>query len=177
MALARRALEHFELERLVVMVAGIPPHKPAAVAAERRFRLAEVAFARVPRVELSRFELERDGAAYTVETARYAKAMWGETIFLVGADEFADFLSWHEPDAILEVARLGVATRPGTALERLDSVLRALRRPERVEFFALDPVDISSRDLRRRVASGESIDGFVPGGVAALVSELDLYRG
>ncbi len=159
------------------MVAGIPPHKPVAVSAETRFRLAEVAFERVPGVELSRFELEHDGVAYSLETVRYARAKWGETIFLVGADQFADFLSWHEPNAILELTRLGVATRPGTAPERLDSVLGALRRPERVELFSLEPVDISSREVRRRVAAEESIEGLVPPGVAALVDELDLYRG
>lgn len=176
LALARTAIERFQLERLVVMVAGRPPHKEVELDAEIRFRLAEAAFAELPGTELSRFELERDAPAYSVETVRYAEREWGEVILLVGADEFADFLTWREPDAVLEHARLGVATRPGIDREHLQSVLQALDRPGRVELFEIPAVDISSSDLRRRVAAGEPIDGLVPPAVARLVAELGLYR-
>jgi nicotinate-nucleotide adenylyltransferase len=175
-ALARAAFDRFGLERLVVMVAGRPPHKHATLDGETRFRLAEAAFAALPRTELSRFELERDVPAFTLETVRYGKDRWGEIVFLVGADEFADFPSWHEPDAVLEHARLGVATRPGIERERLERVLRVLARPDRVEFFEIPPLPVSSSDVRRRVAYGESIKDLVPAEVARLVSELDLYR-
>ena len=70
-------------------------------------------------------------------------------VFLVGADEFADFLGWKEPDGILEHVRLGVATRPGYPHERLDAVLAALRRPERVKLFEIPSVDVSSTEIRR----------------------------
>jgi nicotinate-nucleotide adenylyltransferase len=101
---------------------------------------------------------------------------WGDPLFLVGADEFCDFLGWKEPDGVLELARLGVATRPGYPRERLDAVLRELRRPDRVEFFEIEPLDISSRDIRRRVAAGEPIDALVPAEVAALIELHGLYR-
>lgn len=158
------------------MVAGRPPHKEVAVAAEIRFRLAEAAFAGLPRVELCRFEVDREAPAYTLETVRHAERVWGDLVFLVGADEFADFLSWHEPDAVLEHARLGVATRPGVARADLDRVLGRLARPDRVELFQIPAVDISSRDVRARAARGEPIEALVPGEVARLVDELDLYR-
>jgi nicotinate-nucleotide adenylyltransferase len=174
-ALARAAIERFGLDRLVVVVTGDPPHKPVQTDAETRFRLAEAAFGDLPGVELSRHELERAGPSYTVDTARWAEGEWGDVVFLVGADELADFPAWKEPDEILEHVRLGVATRPGYQRERLDEVLAGLRRPERVELFEIPAVDVSSTEIRRRAALGEPIDGLVPAGVARLVVEDGVY--
>ena len=77
---------------------------------------------------------------------------------------------------MLELARLGVATRPGYARERLESVLGRLSRPDRVLFFEIPPVPASSTEIRRRVAEGEPLDDLVPRRVAELVVELGLYR-
>jgi nicotinate-nucleotide adenylyltransferase len=99
-----------------------------------------------------------------------------DPIFLVGADQFTDFLSWKEPNAVLELARLGVATRPGFPRERLEPVLARLERPERVEFFVIPPVEVSSRDLRRRLRKGEPIEGMVPDAVAREIDVAGLYR-
>ncbi len=174
-ALARAAIERFGLDRLVVVVTGDPPHKDLETDAETRFRLAEAAFVDIPGVEISRHELERTGPSYTVDTARWAEREWGDVVFLVGADEFADFLGWKEPDEILEHVRLGVATRPGYPHERLDEILTGLRRPERVELFEIPSVDVSSTEIRRRAARGEPIADLVPGGVERLVVEHGVY--
>ena len=176
LALADAAIAHFGLERLVVVVTGFPPHKEVETDAETRFRLAQAAFAGRRGVELSRHELEREGPSYTVETAQWAEREWGDVVFLVGADEFADFLAWKDPDGVLEHARLAVATRPGYSPEQLARVLAVLRRPERVELFPIPAVPVSSREIRARVAAGEAIDGLVPDAVARLVEELGLYR-
>jgi nicotinate-nucleotide adenylyltransferase len=174
-ALAQAAFERFGLDRLVVVVTGDPPHKEVGTHAETRFQLAREAFAELPGVELSRHELDRPGPSYTVHTARWAQEEWGDVVFLVGADEFADFGAWKDPDEILEHVRLGVATRPGYPRERLDPVLASLRRPERVELFEIPAVDVSSTDIRRRAALGEPIDALVPPGVARLVVEDGVY--
>ncbi len=171
-ALARAALERFELKRLVVMVAGRPPQKAATLDPETRFRLAAAAFEGVGRVQLSRHEVERLGVAYTIETVRYARREWGEVILLIGADQFAGFLTWREPDAILEHARLGVATRPGVPDDRRANVLSALACPDRVEFFEIPAVDVSSREVRRRLEAGEPVDDLVPLSVASLLAQL-----
>jgi nicotinate-nucleotide adenylyltransferase len=175
-ALARKAIDHFALDRIVVVPTGTPPHKLVAADAETRFGLAEAAFADLPGVELSRFELDRGGPSYTVDTARWAADRYGDALFLIGADEFCDFLSWHDPNGVLDAVRVGVASRPGFPRERLDPILAALERPDRVELFEIDPIPIESRELRARVARGEPIDRDVPPAVARLVSELGLYR-
>jgi nicotinate-nucleotide adenylyltransferase len=175
LALARAAFERFGLDRLVVVVTGDPPHKEVRTDAETRFRLAREAFAGLPEVVLSRQELERPGPSYTVDTARWAQEEWGDVVFLVGADEFADFRTWKDPDEILEHVRLGVATRPGYPHERLDPVLAGLRRPERVDLFEIPAVDVSSTEIRRLASRGEPIEALVPPAVARLVVEGGVY--
>lgn len=176
LALVRDALAHFGFDRLIVLPTGEPPHKVIETDAETRYLLATAAFSDLPRVELSRHELERAGPSYTVETARWAAALYDDPLFLVGADEFADFSRWREPDEVLEHVRLGVATRPGFPHERFDTVLAQLRRPERVELFAIEALPVSSRDIRARVAAGEPIDALVPPRIETLIEKLGLYR-
>jgi nicotinate-nucleotide adenylyltransferase len=167
-ALARAAIEHFDLDELVVLVVADPGHKGVDAPADARLALAEVAFAGIAEVRLDPF-------ARTIDSLR--AGAWGDPLFLVGADQFAAFLSWEEPDAVLDLARVGVATRPGYPRERLDAVLAGLRRPERVLFFDIEPIAASSTEVRERVARGEPIGELVPPAVAALISELDLYLG
>ena len=82
-----------------------------------------------------------------------------------------------QPERVLELARLGVATRPGTPREELEAVLARLPRPERVELFELEPHDVSATEIRVLAAAGEPLDGLVPLAVAARIAELGLYRG
>ncbi len=175
-ALARRAIEALGLERLIVVVVGEAPHKPVDTDAETRFRLAEAAFAGIPGVELSRHELDGDGPSYTVDTARWAAERYGDVLFVVGADEFADFPGWREPQTILDAVRLAVATRPGTDRACVDAAETRLARPDRIVEFELDPLPIASRDVRDRVGRGERIDELVPDAVEQLIDELGLYR-
>jgi len=175
--LAREVLSRFDLEQLVVVVTGRAPHKVVETGAETRLRLAEAAFSDLERVEVSRWELDRGELSYTVDTVRWAKDRWGDVAFIVGADEFCDFLDWKDPDGVLENARLLVASRPGFPQERLDRVLAGLARPERVELFEIRPLPISSREIRAQVARGEPIDDVVPPAVGELIEELGLYEG
>jgi nicotinate-nucleotide adenylyltransferase len=176
LVLVDEGIRHFALERLVVVVTGEAPHKRVDTDAEVRYALAEAAFAGRPGVELSRFELEAAGASYTERTARFARETWGDVVLLIGADEFASFLSWHDPNGVLAEVRLGVATRPGYPVERLQAVLDGLDRPDRVERFAIPAVPISSTEIRARVARGEPVDDLVPPKVALLIAQLGLYR-
>lgn len=177
LALANAAVEHWRLGRLVVVVTGDPPHKTVETDAETRYRLAVAGFAELPRVEVSRYELDAGGPSYSERTARWARDRFGDVVFLVGADEFASFLEWHDPEGVLEAVRLGVATRPGYPRGRLERVLSRLSRADRVELFEIPAVPVSSSEVRSLVARGEPVDGLVPPAVAGLIAELGLYRG
>jgi len=168
-ALAEAALEHFALDRLAALVVVDPGHRDVVLDFPIRFGLAELAFAGLPRTEVVSEEHR-----YTVDAVRDGR--FGDAIFLVGADEFASFLSWKEPNGVLDEVRLGVATRPGFAPEALDPVLQGLERSDRVSFFDIPELPISGTEIRARAARGEPVDEFVPPAVAAQIDRLGLYR-
>jgi nicotinate-nucleotide adenylyltransferase len=168
-ALAVAAIDHFALDRLLVRVVEAPGHKQVEASADDRLALTRLAFAR-----LSRAEVSLDPFARTVDSL--AALGLADPVFLVGADELAGFLDWKEPERVLALALLGVATRPGYPREALDRVLARLSHPERVEIFPLQPTAVSSSELRKRVAAGRPLDGLVPTAVAEAIAKRGLYR-
>jgi nicotinate-nucleotide adenylyltransferase len=165
-AVADAARRRFGVERLLVLVAAHPGHRSVSAPADVRLELARAAF--------PRDDVRLDPHPRTVELLRAER--FADAVFVVGADQFCDFLAWQEPDEVLELARLAVATRPGFPRGRLDSVLRELRRPDRVVFFDLEPNPNASTDVRARIAASEPLDGVVPPAVAAIVEARGLYR-
>ena len=164
--LAETAKRHFELEPLRVLVSSDPPHKQVSTPVDVRLGLARLAFPNE--------DVVRDEHPYSIDTV---SGYGDDAIFLVGADQFANFLTWRAPDKILEHVRLGVATRPGYPREALERVLGQLERPERVEFFDLEPAPISSSEIRERLREGLPTEGLVPEAVAVEIARLGLYRG
>ncbi|MGA9762506.1 MAG: nicotinate (nicotinamide) nucleotide adenylyltransferase [Gaiellaceae bacterium] len=175
-ALVRSALEHFHFERVLVVPAGDPPHKEVATPAGIRAGLAELAFAGISEAEISPLELAPGGPRYTVDTLQRLRGSYDDLTLLVGADQFAGFLSWREPERVLELAALAVASRPGYDEEELRPVLAALDRPERVSFFRIPAHPVSSQEIRARVRDGLPIVELVPRPVAAEIERLGLYR-
>jgi nicotinate-nucleotide adenylyltransferase len=167
--LARRGIEHFGLGRLLVRVVEHPGHKTVRTAPAARLRMAELAFGPLPGAETA-----LDPFARTVDSLE-ALAL-PDPVFLVGADEFVSLPTWKEPARVLELARLGVATRPGIDSRLVEAVLAGLERPDRVSFFPIEPLPVSSSEIRARAAAGEQIDAFVPPEVAREIARLGLYR-
>lgn len=164
--LARRAKEELGAERVTVIVSADPGHKQVETPADVRLRLAHAAF--------PDDAVLLDEHARTVDMLR-AHAEWSDPVFLIGADEFCDFGSWKEPDEVLRLTRLAVATRPGFPRERLEGVLAQLDQPHRVLFFEIEPTPVSSRDLRARLAAGGDVAADVPSAVAEIIRAEGLY--
>jgi nicotinate-nucleotide adenylyltransferase len=165
LALARAAELQFG-EPVVVLVAARPGHKEVQLDADTRLALVRAAF--------PDHDVELDPYERTVDLLKADR--WRDPVFVIGADEFCDFLTWKDPEGVIARARLAVATRPGYPRERLQTVLDRLAQPERVQFFEIEPLPISSEDIRNRVARGEPIDGLVPPAVAELIDARGLYR-
>ena len=158
-ALARAAVEHFEIDDLHVTVVADAAHKPSAARASDRLAMASLAFGELD----ATVELEEH--RYTVDALEAAG--YDEPIFLIGGDELVDFPNWKCPERVLELARLGVASRPGYA--------PATASP-RIEIFELEPHPVSSSAIRRRAREGEPLDGLVAPAVARYINEHGLYR-
>jgi nicotinate-nucleotide adenylyltransferase len=168
-ALVEAARQHFGLEHLFVFVVVVPGHRTVTLDFAERFELASLAFDGLPGVEVVPEE-----HAYTVDAVEGGK--YGDAIFLVGADEFAGFLGWKDPNRVLEHVRLGVGMRPGYDPETSEAVLAELDRPDRVEFFDTPAVPVSSSEIRARLARGEGARGLVPDVVADVIEARGLYR-
>ena len=164
-ALANAAKRHFGLPRLTILVAEHPGHRETFLPAETRLELAKAAF--------PEDDVRLDPCPRTIDLLRGES--FDDPLFIIGADQFSDFLSWKDPDAVLERAQLAVATRPGYPRERLDAVLEELDQPERVVFFDIEPNPAASREIRALAAAGAPLAGLVPDAVGKLIQERGLY--
>ena len=165
---------------MVLVPTGEPPHKvlDADPGIERRLALCAAAVAGEEGLEVSRVEADRPGASYTVDTLRELHAQSPEHLltFLVGGDMAHSFPAWREPAAVLELAELGVAEREGLGRTDIAERLRSVAGGgERVRFFDMPRMDISSSLLRRRVAEGRPVRHLVPAAVAELIATEGLY--
>ena len=160
-ALAKAALEQLPIDELVVLVAEHPGHRGVVADPATRLRLAEAAFPGM--------DVRLDPHPFTVDAVR--DGAFGEhALFIVGADEAAEFGRWKEPEEVLTRIKLAVGTRARYPLPDLS------RYGDRIVPFDLASPDVSSSEVRRRIAAGEPIDDLVPPEVAKLIEELRLYR-
>jgi nicotinate-nucleotide adenylyltransferase len=180
LAVARSALDQLELDRVVLVPAGIPPHK--AIECEpgpmHRLEMCRLTAAANPRIEVSSVELDRPGPSYTVDTLRllHEQAPDDELTLIVGSDMAVGLPTWRDPEGILGLATLAVATRVGAEREMVRNRLADLRGAERVAFLDMEEVDVSSSLVRERAAQGLEIEGLVAPGVADYIEEHALYR-
>jgi nicotinate-nucleotide adenylyltransferase len=165
-AVADAARKRFGVDRLVILVSEHPGHRGVHASAGDRLALARAAF--------PRDDVRLDPHPRTVELLR--AETFDDPTFVVGADQFRAFLTWSEPNEVLERARVAVATRPGVGWARLKGVLAALDRSDRVEFFEIEPNPAASTDVRARAAAGDPLAGLVPAAVERLIEERGLYR-
>jgi nicotinate-nucleotide adenylyltransferase len=167
-ALARAAISQLDLHQLLVLVVADPGHKRATTSAEARLELARLAFEEVPEANV-----ELDHHARTVDSLEERRPP--DAFFILGADELASFESWKSPQRVLELVRLAVAMRPGVSRDDVETVRRRLGAGERIVEFEMEPVPISSSEIRARIARGEPVNDVVPPGVGEAISRLGLY--
>ena len=162
------------------MPVGVPPHKPAGPdpGPQHRLEMCRLAVAGHMRLLVSALEVERPGPSYTVDTLRaiHDGDRDAELTFIVGGDMATTLPQWREPEEVLSLARLAVAEREGAGREEIRQALAPLGAEDRVVFLEMPRIDVSSSDVRERVARGESIRGLVPGLVADYVMGHHLYQ-
>ncbi|MGC9221333.1 MAG: nicotinate-nucleotide adenylyltransferase [Solirubrobacteraceae bacterium] len=178
---AQEAHLRLGLDRVILMPAGCPPHKPLQddPGAQHRLALCRRAVAMDGRFEVSDMEVLRAGPSYTVDTlvTLHAQMPDSELFLIVGGDVAAGLPSWREPARVLSLATLAVARRRGTSRTAIDRALASLTGAGHAEFFRMPRIGISSTEIRERVRCGEPIAFLVPEPVASYIDEHHLYGG
>jgi nicotinate-nucleotide adenylyltransferase len=185
LALAQSAREELDLDGVLFVPAGLPPHKTDRIisAPLHRAAMVELAIADEPAFVLSRVELERLGPSYAVETALELRehppavdAAPDGLTWIMSVEALADLPSWREPHRFLELVRVAAAPRPGARIPGhawlaehfpgLEDRIRILEGPE---------LGHSASAIRRLVSEGRSIRYHVPAAVEAYIHDHDLY--
>jgi nicotinate-nucleotide adenylyltransferase len=177
---AQEARAQLGLDRVVLMPVHTPPHKAALddPGPEARLALCRAAVAVDEELEVSTLELDRGGASYTADTLRALHGLHegDDLTFIVGGDMASSLPSWREPEAVLELARVAVAEREEYRRQEIAERVGALRgAAERIVFFTMPRLDISSSDIRARLAEGRPIRWLVPIAVADEIERRGLY--
>ncbi len=168
-----------DLERVVWVPAGRPPHKTGQIVSSDRDRLAmlELALAGSAVDQIDTIDIERSGPSNTADmleilAQRFAPA---RLFFLMGEDSLRDLPTWHDPERLLRAAELAVAARPGVDAD-LESVARQVPTVRgRAHLVPTEEIAISSSGIRRRVREHQSIRGLVPAAVEAYIQDHGLY--
>ena len=170
-AVARAALKEFNLQKVLFIPAKYPPHKPVeTVTSEKdRLNMLQLALRDIPEFEISDIELVREGLSYSVDTLREIKKLYKnmEIIFIIGADNISEMESWYRPDEIFKYATVVSFNRPGYESRG--------KYKMKIRLFNMQPVDVSSTDIRERVGAGRSIEGLVSDPVREYIEKNKLY--
>jgi nicotinate-nucleotide adenylyltransferase len=178
---AQEAYRQLELDEVVFVPARMPPHKPVSdePGARHRYEMCRLAVGSDERFSVSDLELERDGPSYTVDTLTELKtrATNSEMMLILGGDVAAGLPRWHQPEQVLELSTPAVMRRPGTSRRQVEAALSGLSGGERIRFFTIPQIGVSSTMVRERVRAGDPIRYLVPDAVAARIERDGLYRG
>ena len=164
--MARAAREHLKLGRVLFMPTGSPRYRtPAVAGGEQRVAMLHLALEGNDDFEIDARELAPGASGYTVDTLRELRLELGkdtELWLLMGADQYEKLDSWHRPDDVKRLAKLGVFARPGAALKGISVI-------------PMPSMAVSSSEIRARCARGEDISQLVPAAVANYIAEQRLY--
>jgi nicotinate-nucleotide adenylyltransferase len=195
---ARAARAALGLDRVLFLPSRVPPHRPSAPLASgyHRFAMTAIAVLGCEGFVASERELTRPGPSYSIQTLRSLEAEGWQTVqlfFITGVDAFAEVATWYDYPALLDACHFVVVTRPGYAPGRLRDRLPELasrfvvpedpgrdqrldRVPTSVIIVDAPTTDVSSTEVRRRLAAGESVSGLVPGAVERYILQHRLYE-
>ena len=182
LVIAEEARLRLSLARVIFVPAGQPWLKTGRTLtpAVHRVEMVRQAIAAKPYFELSIIEVDRPGPSYSVETITILQQQLGAEarfFFLVGWDSLAELPQWKEPDRLIQLCKVVAVTRPGFSrpdLKALESSVPGVTQS--VVWLDIPPVDISSSDIRKRVAQGLSIHDLVSDEVESYIKEKKLYR-
>ena len=182
--LAETCREALELDQVCFVPAATSPLKPQGPVASGndRLEMLQLAIGGSPNFTVEPHEIERGGVSYTIDTVTHLKRQYPEVqwVFLLGADALHELDRWQRPDALLQLVELGVVNRSGHPAIDLEVASKLLppgqRDALRASEVQIPAIEISSSELRQRIADGRSIRFRTPRAVEAYIATHQLYR-
>lgn len=187
--IAEAFIRQFSLDELYIMPASAPPHKrvDSNDDPEKRFEMASLAFGDIMGAHISRIELERSGASYTVDTlhAIYAEKGIGtdelddeRIMLLCGTDMFLTLDSWHRAEEIFRIADVVYAPRGENEVSVLHEKAEVYARKYGARSYELkvEPFPISSSEIREMIACGDDVRGYISDEVYEYINKAGLYE-
>jgi nicotinate-nucleotide adenylyltransferase len=185
LVIAEAARAKFQMEEIVFVPSGTPPHKRGRNIThfEHRFQMTKLAIQDNAHFCVSRLEIDRPGPSYAVDTIRALRDLFSPNTrlyFITGADAILEILSWKDVGALIGMCQLVAATRPGYSLDGLKDIVNRIQSEHKREFnvhtMEVPALMISSTDIRKRVESGMPIKYLLPDSVEKYIYDHKLYR-
>lgn len=177
--LARTALDAGLVSRVLFLPTGNPPHKHEGLADKfHRLAMVRLAIDGQADMDICREEVDREGVIYTVDTMGILKEKMPacEFAYIIGADSLCALHTWRQPEVLITRCSFLVVMRPGEDESQTLAAADAWRkRGARIDFLAAKPMDISSTQIRQRLAGGMTAEDLLPSGVEAYIRAHGLY--
>ena len=183
--IAQDAAEHLNLSEVIFIPAAIPPHKQDAqqVDAEHRLNMLRLAVKSDSRFSVSDIEIKRGGLSYSVDTVKALRVIYSyaDLFLIVGSDTLVELHTWNKIEDLLKMCDVATILRPGEDSQA--AIAKKIQLPEGYKAKLMDHVikahriEISSTEIRQRIADGLNIGYFVPPAVEKYIYEHGLYQG
>ncbi len=179
---AEEVLQGFELEKVIFVPSGRPPHKPSGSVASpmHRYMMTQLATSGHPQFGVSRVEIDREGPSYTLDTLKAFRQEYKSDralYFITGLDAILKISTWKSYLDLFDLSDFVAVTRPGYSAEGLHDLQNSLGAPRfsKIHFFPVTLLAIASTEIRRKVREGKSIRYLVPDPVANYIEKERLY--
>jgi nicotinate-nucleotide adenylyltransferase len=183
LAITRKAKKEFDLDQIIFVPTGKPPHKALEELAPKnaRYQMVLKAISRYPSYRVSRVELDRRGYTFAIDTLQRLTAEIGEKhqlYYIVGMDSINEILEWKKPLELFNYCDFIVATRPKTRIRTLKRMLKFPPLSSRKQqIFVIEvKMDLSSSQIRERIKAGKSVKRFLPKAVLEYIERRGLYK-
>jgi len=177
---AERAYLEFNLDKVIFMPAGNPPHKSEEKidSAEDRYNMLKLALANNNHFEISEWEIKKQEKSYTADTLEHFKDKYNveRVNLIIGTDSLAEIFNWHQPEYILKNSNLIVAKRNDYSFTKIMKDQRLRKYEDNIHILDNSLIEISSTMIRNFVREGKSIRYLTPDKVIEYINKNNLYR-
>lgn len=183
LSISQQVLRRLNLEEVILIPAGRAPHKQNVAPENDRLQMCRLAVRGLRGLEVSDVEIRRGGLSYTIDTIRQLRGELGEDVasyFIIGGDTLPELPTWRGIRDLVEDTEWAIVQRPGYPRPDVESVRgrlddKAVAKLSRSIVRLEDPCDVSSTEIRKRLAAGDDVNRLVRAPVLDYIRQRGLY--